>query len=148
VRCPWRLIEVRHVFDWARGCHACSTGSQPCLVGLFFPPTGIHFNYKLNNLSMLCQKHLLPWHLHPRALDMLPMRCSSSSTRWDQSYGNHAGLTFLAHCSTQRAFVAAFGQVDGYMPFATLAGDADMGEVQGAAAPCVTPTSRPSLTGR
>jgi hypothetical protein len=44
-------IAVRHVLDWARGCHACSTGAQPCLVGLLITPTTVHINL----ISRWCQ---------------------------------------------------------------------------------------------
>jgi hypothetical protein len=49
----------------------------------------------------------------------------------------------LAHCSTQRASIAAFGEVGGDMPFAILAGDTDIEALQGAAVGCVLPASRP-----
>jgi hypothetical protein len=39
------IALVRHVLDWARGCHACSTGAQPYLVGLLITPTGVHFYF-------------------------------------------------------------------------------------------------------
>jgi hypothetical protein len=41
------IALVRHVLDWARACHACSTGVQPCLVAFLITPTGLHFLFFL-----------------------------------------------------------------------------------------------------